>query len=91
MDTKGKMMITCKEATFLISKDQQDKLSFLERFRLNLHLMMCKYCRRFKVQVRFISKAIGRMKKRVDDQGIELSLSEEQKQILRDKLRNAQK
>jgi len=91
MDIKGKVMITCKEATYLISKDQQDKLGFSERFKLKLHLMMCKYCRRFLVQVNFITKAIGKMKERIDKQGVEIKLTDEQKLGLRKKLTDIQK
>ncbi len=86
MDTKGKMMITCKEATFLISKKQQDKLNWFERLQLNLHLMMCKYCRRFAEQVSFITKAIASLKKKVMNQSAGVSLSDEKKQLIKKKL-----
>ncbi|MBR8537333.1 hypothetical protein KDU71_17320 [Carboxylicivirga sediminis] len=86
METQGKMMITCKEATFLISKEQQDKLRLSERFQLKLHLLMCKYCRRFSAQVSFMTKAIGRMKKRIEQQGVEVKLTDEQKQRMNKRL-----
>ena len=86
MDTKGKIMITCEEATFLISKRQQDNLSAPGKMRLNMHLMMCKYCRRFSLQVNLITKAIRRMKKRIDNQGFKMSLTDEQKKRLQQKI-----
>jgi len=91
MDTKGKMMITCKEATFLISKEQQDKLSFAEKMQLKFHLLMCKYCRRFADQMNFMTKAIRKMKERVDEKGVDITMSEEQKQRLSKKLSEAKK
>ncbi|MCT4587673.1 MAG: hypothetical protein N4A71_07615 [Carboxylicivirga sp.] len=91
MDTKGKMMITCKEATFLISKKQQDRLNFFEKMQLRLHLMMCKYCRRFSIQVNFMTKAIQRMKNKVEERGVEIKLNEEQKKRLRRKITEAEK
>jgi len=91
MDTKGKIMITCKEATFLISKDQQDELKSSEWFKLKFHLMMCRYCRRFSVQIAFIHKAIKRMRQRVEKQGVEMHLTDEQKQRMRQKITSQQK
>ncbi|MBK3519316.1 anti-sigma factor family protein [Carboxylicivirga marina] len=89
MDTKGKMMISCKEATFLISKKQQDKLTRIEKIQLTFHLMMCKYCRRFERQTKFITKAIKKMNRRVEKQGVPMQMTDAQKQQLRQKLNEA--
>ncbi|WP_291913620.1 hypothetical protein [Chitinophaga sp. CB10] len=47
----------CKDATLLAEKRLQEKLSFRERFGLGLHLLYCKYCRRFMKQGRIIAAA----------------------------------
>ncbi|TAJ13953.1 hypothetical protein DMA11_07110 [Marinilabiliaceae bacterium JC017] len=78
MDTKGKIMITCEEATYLISKKQQDKLSHAERLKLFMHLIMCRYCYRFASQVTLITKAIKRLKRRIENKQIKIKLTEEQ-------------
>jgi predicted anti-sigma-YlaC factor YlaD len=38
-------MMNCKEATQLMSQDLDRKLSLVERFGLQLHLLICKGCR----------------------------------------------
>lgn len=91
MDTKGKMMITCKEATFLISKKQQDKLNTIEKMQLKMHLLMCKYCRRFSIQVNFMTRAIQRLKDKVEERGVKIHLSEEQKQQIKRKISEVNK
>ncbi|TRX66160.1 zf-HC2 domain-containing protein [Carboxylicivirga sp. M1479] len=83
-------MITCKEATYLISKREQDVLSFAERLQLKFHLMMCKYCRRFAEQVHFLNDAILKMKQKVEDQEDGIQLSKQSKDLLRSKIAEAQ-
>lgn len=54
-------IIPCTQATFLISKREDRGLSICERFQLLIHLMICKFCRRFLGQTRIISKAAYRV------------------------------
>lgn len=54
-------MLTCKDASRLISERHERPLSFRERWGLRLHLMMCLYCRRFERQVALISRALRRL------------------------------
>lgn len=49
-------MITCKKATYLISKKEEGKLLFTEKIQLHLHLLMCSLCRLFEKQSLFIAK-----------------------------------
>lgn len=86
METDNKIMISCKESTFLISKKQQDKLSMSEKMKLQFHLMMCKYCRRFADQISFIQKAIKRLREKIEAQGTKLSLNDEQKARMKEAL-----
>lgn len=90
METKSKIMITCKESTYLISKKQQDSLSLTEKMQLRFHLMMCKYCRRFANQIDFISKAIVRLRSKIEKQSTYISLSDEQKMRIKKALENQQ-
>lgn len=48
--------ISCKKATYLLSKKEENKLSWLERMKLRTHLAMCSLCRRFEIQTGFIGK-----------------------------------
>ena len=91
MDTSNKIMITCKESTFLISKKQQDKLTLGEKVKLQFHLMMCKYCRRFDTQISFIQKAILRLRNKIEQQSTNITLSQAQKEKIKDALKNQKK
>ncbi|OGV11033.1 MAG: hypothetical protein A2237_01360 [Stygiobacter sp. RIFOXYA2_FULL_38_8] len=53
-----KMMITCSDATMYVSKREEGKLSFQDRFKLFLHLAICKFCRLFAIQNKMIIKEI---------------------------------
>jgi len=91
METKNKLMITCKESTYLVSKKQQDKLSFAEKMQLQFHLMVCSYCRRFANQIALITKGIIRLRANIEQQNTSITLSSEQKDKMKEALKNQQK
>jgi hypothetical protein len=47
-------MISCKKATFLITKKESDPIAFTEKFQLMIHLMLCRFCRLFEKQSKLI-------------------------------------
>ena len=53
-------MLSCKEATHLMSEALDRKLSAAERVQLELHNTICKGCRNFKEQMRFLREASKR-------------------------------
>lgn len=55
------MMLTCKEATQLVSQGLDRRLGPLERISLRLHLLICSGCTNFSRQVRFIRRAMRRL------------------------------
>jgi putative zinc finger protein len=55
------MILTCKEATRLVSQGLDRRLGFGERLRLRLHLVVCDGCRSFKVQMWVLRKAAQRI------------------------------
>lgn len=59
-------MLTCKDASHLISESQERPLGFRERWSLKLHLMMCAYCRRFEQQVALMRKALRELGRRAE-------------------------
>jgi hypothetical protein len=61
MDNK-KFMITCKEATMIIVKKAELNVTFSERLRLFLHLLICQYCRLFEKQNKIIDNIISNWK-----------------------------
>ncbi|MFP5042514.1 hypothetical protein [Parasediminibacterium sp. JCM 36343] len=49
--------ISCKKATFLISKkEEKGKITLWERFTLRMHLSICSLCKRFELQTGFIGR-----------------------------------
>src|SRR5437773_5814364 len=48
---------SCKEATRLQSAALDHKLPFRQRFGLRVHLLLCKWCRRYGKQITFLRNA----------------------------------
>lgn len=57
---------SCRETSLLLSRAQDMPLTRWERFRLNLHLRVCKACRRLTDQLAFIRAAAKRYLDRDD-------------------------
>lgn len=68
-------MLTCKDASHLISERQDRPLGFRERWRLRMHLWMCVSCRRFERQLALMRQVLRLPARRaVDDaQGTDLT------------------
>lgn len=50
-------MLTCKNATRLISESEDRPLSINEKMQLRLHLMLCSGCARYEKQIQMIGRA----------------------------------
>lgn len=61
-------MLTCKEATHLISEALDRPLSWHERLRLRTHLAFCSGCQAFQRQLDFLRTASRRFLARRDDE-----------------------
>jgi len=55
------MMLTCKEATRLVSQGLDRRLGLGERVALRLHLLVCDGCTQFSRQVALLRKAVSRL------------------------------
>jgi hypothetical protein len=53
-------MLSCKEATRLLSQAQDRPLGYSERIKLRLHLAACIACTRFSRQLAFMREAVSR-------------------------------
>jgi hypothetical protein len=60
-------MLSCKETTQLISAAQDRKLTPSERMQLEMHLLICKGCKNFRVQMDFLRTACRRYLERTRD------------------------
>lgn len=54
-------MMSCKQATHLLSQQLDRKLSRRETMSLNFHLMMCSGCTNFRENMAFLRKACDRV------------------------------
>ena len=46
--------ISCKKATYLVSKKEQGKINLFDSVTLRMHLGICSLCKRFEQQTGFI-------------------------------------
>lgn len=53
-------MLSCKDASRLLSQGEDRRLSGFERIKLNLHLRVCAACTRFSRQLAFMRQALQR-------------------------------
>lgn len=53
----GDLSPSCKQAARLQSAALDGKLPFRQRLGLRIHLMLCKWCRRYGKQIRFLQTA----------------------------------
>lgn len=60
-------MLSCKEATHVMSAAQERKLDLRERIALRLHLLMCKGCTNYSHQMDFLRTAIRHVKNPRED------------------------
>ncbi|ENX37637.1 zf-HC2 domain-containing protein [Acinetobacter courvalinii] len=56
-------MLTCRQATQLLSEKQDRPLLLLEQSNLQLHLFACRSCRRYGKQIRTLSQLSKEFKK----------------------------
>lgn len=70
--------MNCKQASQLISRGIDVTLSKRERFALHIHLFMCKYCSRFRQQLKTLNVAINNLRKQIEDDS-SIQLPEETK------------
>jgi anti-sigma factor RsiW len=54
-------MLTCKEITELVTDYAEGSLSLMDRVRFQMHIGMCRNCRRYVRQVRATVAALGRV------------------------------
>lgn len=53
-------MLTCKQASLLMSQEQDRRLRLRERIGLRLHVMICDACSNYRRQLAFLREACRR-------------------------------
>ena len=59
-------MLSCKQASQLLSQSMDSKLSSRQLVALRLHLMLCSMCRRFGRQVIGIQSVLRRFRRQIE-------------------------
>ncbi len=80
-------MITCKQASQLISDKLDRDLSLWQRLNLKLHLFMCHYCSKYARQLRFLHSASSQLDQHIENND-QHSLSPESKQKFKTAIKN---
>jgi predicted anti-sigma-YlaC factor YlaD len=57
-------LLSCKEATSLVSQGLDRRLGLSEQVALRVHLLICDGCTNFSKQVAFLRKAMARLAER---------------------------
>ncbi len=52
------MMLTCHEMTELVTDFVEHRLAFPRRLSFQLHLAMCRHCRRYVAQIRSVIRSL---------------------------------
>ena len=76
----------CKQAARLQSEGMDRKLPFAEQLGLRLHLFLCKWCRRYGQQLKFLRSAAHECEAHQDPE-LPAKLSPEARQRIKEKLR----
>ena len=61
-------LLTCKEATRLVSERQDRALGLGEGVALRLHFAICAGCRNVNAQIDFLRRAVRRLAERTDEE-----------------------
>ncbi len=76
-------MLTCKDASHLLSEGQERPLGLQERWGLRLHLWMCVSCRRFERQLAMIRQAMRSLRGRAAAEAPDAGLTPEAQERIR--------
>lgn len=65
MRMMSKVMPNCQEVSLLTSRAMDEKISLKEQVGLKMHLLVCKWCRRYSKQVNLIRDIVRQQASRV--------------------------
>lgn len=76
-------MITCKRASFLVSKKEEGKIGIIEQMQLQMHLSICSFCKLFEKQSWLIGSNAKNLHIHKEEQ-----LSDSRKQAIKNLMKN---
>jgi len=81
-------MFKCKEVTRMVSESLDRKLPLYQRIGVRIHLLMCKFCSRFKKQLLFLRETIHLHVERGKDTELSTKLPPEARERIRKSIQN---
>jgi hypothetical protein len=81
-------MFKCKEVTRMVSESLDRKLPLYQRIGVKIHLLMCKFCSRFKKQLLFLRETIRLHVERGNDTELSTKLPPEARERIRKSIQN---
>lgn len=84
-------MLTCKQASQIITQSYDRRLSWQERWNMRIHLFICDACAHFAKQMRFLRQAARRFAQGQADADEQVRLSAEAVARIKHELERQQK
>lgn len=84
----NKVMLSCDDATLLITRSDYEALSSIKQFKLKMHLAACSMCRNYKHQSSIITSQINILKKGMDKTKVRVVLNEDLRTQIQCKINN---
>ena len=78
---------SCKQASRLQSESMDRPLTFFENFGLRIHLLLCKWCRRYGKQLKFLQNAAHQCEEHIEATPAQ-KLSPEARERIKQKLQS---
>ena len=60
-------MYSCKEVTQMVSESLDHKLPLVQRIGIRVHLLMCKFCSRYRKQLLILREAMRLQERYIED------------------------
>ncbi len=77
---------SCKRASALASDACERQLGLAERFRMHLHILICRSCRNCKQEIQLLHGVLERIREK--DETVEVDLPQKDRELIRDALRD---
>jgi hypothetical protein len=76
-------MHNCKEVTRMVSESMDRKLPLHQRMGIRVHLLMCKFCSRYRKQLLILREAMRLQERYVEDTGSLITLPSEARERIK--------
>ena len=83
-------MLTCREVSYLISVSLDQRLPLTRRLAMRLHFLLCRACARYRRQIIALNRLAKGYAQSENDENAECALSEEEKEMIKARLRNSE-